>query len=664
MKILLWSVGLVTLGLCAGCNLMRQGGKEVHVRKPSGANAEGFEPTQVAPMPSTFGKIESPSGDGICKGSTVADPPTRDAVEALRKTSGLSDAYLNGCADCHGSIGEGRPEFPALGSGTVEAFIAVVRSGQKAMPAFGAALVTDEQLRADFAVLAARPPQSEGPQPGTSVAPLAPIAAISDAAFAETMAKGLPVWRDSGKDGACSSCHGPDGIDLARIGYSRATIVRRSVAQGRSAEGGMLVADMIDALRARYEITTPCSPTRFRPFQPGGQPLGGSTPVERDANFEKELARGGIDLTQPPRDLAAAKGLLKAFAELDVRSIRLGLELNPWTADGFHGAAERTSAEWIPELPMEPRDHADEKRWIKLQNQYLATPDDKSLWAMYDFLDHLSARRVSPGGVAERLSREKLKSVLVVQHMMRHDRAAFPDVKAAPDLHRFSIWEVGQVAVTMLRGCGVEASVAQEVLGCWGYTPKFFEKMAPEPDALLADAQRMVLPWLTAGLVIDPGLQFTEGGDAQMLHWHDAAKEAAVELPMHELYFGALRLTRAYEAGDSRFGTGRGFGVPVANGCWSMVRPALDQWLTSTLPAIEARGKDAPARTAALAVNRAALFAIQESLKVPIPVCPTPVADVRTRLQESVKTLGSWGKSGLNSGPNDDLAQQIVGSLP
>lgn len=69
-------------------------------------------------------------------------------------TSGLSQAYQNNCARCHGATGLGSSQYPKLpGTKDSEAgYIAAVRAGSAArgMAAFSASQISDADLKADY----------------------------------------------------------------------------------------------------------------------------------------------------------------------------------------------------------------------------------------------------------------------------------------------------------------------------------------------------------------------------------------------------------------------------------------------------------------------------------------------------------------------------------
>lgn len=610
------------------------------------AAPSAFMPSGGALFPGRFAPPAAPSNRPVCAVSE-SDPAV------LLAPTGMSRAFLDNCVGCHGLVGQGQQNYPALNSARdAAAFIKTVREGRGGMPAFPEGMISDADLHSDFASLAKSPALPTTLPEGYRDAPLAPAPPIDDQEYGSAMSAGLKAWRNPGQSGSCSSCHGPDGIDLARIGYSNGDILRRAIGQGRTPDEAHAIVRMISAQRRRYLIIAPCSPTTFRPLQPGGRILDG----EADAQLDKELRAAGIDLDPAKVDGApAARALADKMLQLDPSSIPIGIALNKWTNDAIHANAARTTAEWIPELPMEPTTTEAEERWTAAQNRYIESPTPENLWAMYDMVDELSAARVVSGGVAERLSREKYRSVLVLQHMMRTNDRAFPDLHKVQTFLRFSIWETGQVASVMLRGCAEDA-VGPTPLACWGYAPAFHAKMAMTSDELIADAQKMVLPWLTSGLIVDPGLQLTENGDAQIQHWHDAAGSSS--LPRHEVYFGLLRLVHALDGFDTTLPSGHGFEHASLNGCWNGPHAGLVQWTNSTLKALT--GSET---ASALAVNRMALYLIGAALAAPKPECKTLQSNAD--LAALINTLGAWGASAQakSSVDNKKLAADVLSQI-
>lgn len=171
----------------------------------------------------------------FCGDAVLATPSKSDDL----KENQLSHSFLNNCAGCHGLGGEGKEKNPDLSKvASTKDFADIVRSGRKNMPAFSVEYYPDEDLKRDAKVLQNFSQDKQILYSGFNV-PVPRSGSISEDAFKKTMNDAMKVWRDPGDGGACASCHGPDPIDLARIGYSNAAILRRAIGQGRSAEEGM-----------------------------------------------------------------------------------------------------------------------------------------------------------------------------------------------------------------------------------------------------------------------------------------------------------------------------------------------------------------------------------------------------------------------------------------
>ncbi|MBS2012880.1 MAG: cytochrome c [Deltaproteobacteria bacterium] len=75
----------------------------------------------------------------------------KGSTPTTQTSSGLSAAYMNNCARCHGVKGEGQGSYPRIpGSKDEAGFIAFVRAGKGLMPGFDASKISDADLRADY----------------------------------------------------------------------------------------------------------------------------------------------------------------------------------------------------------------------------------------------------------------------------------------------------------------------------------------------------------------------------------------------------------------------------------------------------------------------------------------------------------------------------------
>lgn len=75
--------------------------------------------------------------------------PPRD--QTSQETQGLSTAFKDVCAVCHGDEGRGKGQYPAIpGTRDESAFIAIVRSGRGDMPATDESRISEADLKADY----------------------------------------------------------------------------------------------------------------------------------------------------------------------------------------------------------------------------------------------------------------------------------------------------------------------------------------------------------------------------------------------------------------------------------------------------------------------------------------------------------------------------------
>ena len=531
-------------------------------------------------MPKSFGKA-------IVHNNDFCDKSPPQLPEGLK----LSNSFLNNCSGCHGSAGQGTNKAPNLQSfSSAELYEKIVRSGKARMPKFSTNLYSKTDLLADFELLKNK--NQELILVPTAYVPISKTRTINENEFRKVMKKGLLAWRTPGARGACAACHGPDGIDLARIAYPNSSILRRAMGQGLDPELSINIVEMIEAQRNRNDIVDPCNPLKFRPLQPGIAPLTGNTKAEKDLGILNQLSVNGIDFNIANiDDFDSASLLADRFAQLDVSKIAIGIELNRWAEDEFHGSLHKSSAEWLPELPLEPSSKENEKTWIALQNSYLEPYGVKDLWVLIEGVKLLNTRRFSDGGVGERLAKEKYKSVLLMQHLLRIKDMQMPDLLQATSLSKFFVWETAQISNVMLRGCADSGS-AYEPFPCWDYPKSFYTKMGTDPVFLMADLKKLNLPWLVAGFMQDPALQLTEGGDAQMQHLYEAFNRSSnsVDMYIHQIYFGLTRLVKSVDALDLKYPTGGHLDKPAINGCWNIVNNGLEQWSHALLPNLRVRG--------------------------------------------------------------------------
>lgn len=650
---------------CACFLVSCKGGKKSKTSVPPSVESS------LAEMPDAFFKpTVFEEGSGICTDELDSTPD---------QTSPLSAAFLNNCSGCHGTAGQGG-EFPSLRNiSSEETFKRIVRNGGARMPAFSADLISDADLAKDFQILASK---DDIVAIDSRSVPTLPLLDMDDASYDAVMREGLEAWRIPGERGGCVSCHGPDGIDLARIGYPNSAMLRRALGQGLPWDQSMRIVRMMAAQRWRYKISKPCHSKSFIPLQPGGKILTG-TAAERDDGLVSALVHKGIDFKTAITSESAATSFTEKLASLDVKSIPIGVTLNHWTEDVFHGEEHSSSAEWMPEIPMEPQDANKTLEWVRLQNAYMQNPSDENLWKLMDGVELLDGRRFAESGVSVRIAREKYSSVLLLQHMMRFNKVKFPDLTKTSTFHRFNIWETAQISNVMARGCA-DLGDENDPFPCWKYPASFYEKMGADRSRLLNDVLKINYPWLVAGWILEPSLQLTEKGGAQIEHLHQAAEKhferfEGLEneynaLPIHDIYFGLVRLVKSVDAPDERLPFGSGLKSKPVKGCWHKAGNGLTQWVEMTLPqvkrlvaddrapAISTTHKDA-VRESVRTINQSILYRIKNSAQAADSKCN--VLSEETAAKSAVVKIAAWHtKMQWQDATITTLAQELSALLP
>jgi Cytochrome C oxidase, cbb3-type, subunit III len=480
------------------------------------------------------GALLDPSASG---GAGILNCPTTDAPSyaELGPEAGLSSAYQRSCATCHGMAGVNAAKYPSLpGALELAKYIAVVRSGHGAMPAFGADFVTDAELASDFGKL----------KSGVRLSQRDPIASLrwSDVEVEEAYQQGLKVWRKPGPiDGlACTNCHTPDGVELATIGYGDDAILRRAQ-EHLSPFDALKIRDFVHAQRRRFKIQKTCS-TDWHPFQPGGTVLPGSTPGEQDASFLAELVKRKLTVVSGEVvTLDDATRALRELQAIDLRTLPIGIALPRFSEDKFNGPDHRDINDWMPPVATAPNDPAS---FFAKEDAYLNRPTDQGLYALIAANEKETndagyrkshARSNNPqsncGGyedsttwVANRISSSKRRSVLIAGHLFREElrkpgsflarpASPFPDSRALLN------------PMFLLGGAMVEPP-------CYDHLnhpnwiasfPDGFRAEFPESDlkaGIIENASdRLTHPWMMLGQVIDQTLMNTEQDSGNHTHY-------------------------------------------------------------------------------------------------------------------------------------------------
>ena len=485
---------------------------------------------------------------------SVTPPPYRGAI-GLAPAAGLSTRFQVTCATCHGDDGQGSGRYPAIAHLSPDAFRAAVRSGKNAMPAFSEADYPDAQLDSDLAALshgvATATPRSE--------------ATWTDEQAAAAQASGLAAWRKpDAKGAACASCHTPDAIDLAMIGYTDATILRRALTH-LSADDAEAVRTFVHAQRLRYGVkAAACDPYEWHVFQPGGAPLAGDGPAAQDEAFVEALKAQKLRVATGPIAATDLDAAWTELATLNVKRVPLATPMARWTEDLFNGPEHRSINDWITAVPQVPVDG----RWYAAVDQYLANPTTDAMWSLVAMLedkntpatkhgyeksvtfvaaDSHATTKMGDGGDIGRVMDTKYQASLVASHFFRLELLGksgwfdLPDVPLpSATFQADSMRRIGPAfQEDHCYNMGAPCDMAQ-----FDWLPPLAQVELDRPQ-FERQAEALVDPWWTAGFLFDPSL-LQSGGDV-LHYWQGFNPE--INFPrrnaLEPFMFGVMLVRRA-----------------------------------------------------------------------------------------------------------------------
>lgn len=381
-----------------------------------------------------------------------------------------------------------------------------------------------------------------------------PDAPMDDATLTSALAAGHAAWTDEASvGGPCVSCHSPDAIDLAWIGYSDCDIRRRALDHVTPAQADAIV-EYVHARRQQHGIRHPLHPDKYRPLQPNHEPFGdpaddvevADTDLqdERDEAFMRHLTDDLqlIWATSRIDSLDLAHQAYQQLLTLDLRRLPLGIPFDRFSEDPrasdnecrTEGPRHRGQSvfEWVPAMPMRPKDGA-EARWYGLLDDYVAEPSTVNLWRYYDAIDSLLECRYhfpmggdpADYGRACDWMRFKYKSLQVLQHMLRHQTLDHPDQlaevrlqQAAPSpvdhldtiIHRSPIWETADlIRVAPLQRRGTPQCFSDAAHPCTLLPPAIDQSIHSVPthqEALIQQNDLFQISWFVMSFLDDPTL--------------------------------------------------------------------------------------------------------------------------------------------------------------
>lgn len=401
------------------------------------------------------------------------------------------------------------------------------------------------------------------------------ILAVWIACQKDAIDPGLIAWRTPDNAGrSCSSCHSPDGIELAAYGFAKDDLVRRA-ARHLTEERQTQVVNWI--LQNRVKIHGKVvNPMMGRPLQPGGKVLPGFTPKERDLAFQTSLGSASPKLEGARiRSLKAAKEIRDEVLDLDLKSLPVGIEMNRLSEDGFHGRDHATLAHWIPDVPVAAGDP------IRLaEDAYLREPEKETLIA----LDQTVLKLAPHDSPIQVLALNKYRSLLRLQHLMRTGNWVGNDLDNP-------FWQVAEIARTCENFDGSQLGLDKDLQFAKSSGPAF-------PDQM----RQMRLPWYWLGWIEDPGISHSGGrGETKRADYFTQTLLKEGPYPAHAVFMLLRKLCE-----QQRKPTGRPFEIQ-----YSLL--LLNQPFTD----FEPQQEDAKRQFRRIAGNafRTTLFLLNEDLK-------------------------------------------------
>ncbi len=391
--------------------------------------------------------------------------------------------------------------------------------------------------------------------------------------------RALAMWRKVQVKGSCSGCHGADYLDLARIGSSDGTIIRRALNDGATQQEADDLVVAVKALRTHFSMPA-TNPLTFRPFQPGGELLAGSRGIDRDISFGQTLLPK-LPITMTPRtdgqpsvnSLATSKLALRELLAIDLRNTKVGIVYPRWSADIFNGNEHGTLNDWIADLAREPANAADRSAWLALQDTYIRNPSDENFWRMFAAVDKYTADftpvpMVVPGNYVNDFTQHKFKSALVGQHLMRtqllsrntfaRGSMAFSYIDESPLRSLFAsneflpgrdMWEVGDTGRARL-------GKSPSGIGTGKDEPARDHLAALQLPSFVLDSQRndkdwndteeeIRLPWFWIGFTFDPSLRRISRSNSTQVGEYLVASLRLQRMFMHDAFSQAYRMATA-----------------------------------------------------------------------------------------------------------------------
>ena len=401
---------------------------------------------------------------------------------------------------------------------------------------------------------------------------------------------GLQAFRRRGNHGACAGCHVPDAFDLAVIGYSDEDIRRRALEHVSPSEAEDIVK-LVHAQRQSNDLTRLLHPARFRPLQPGFEPLPGQTPQDRDLAFLRFLHDevGLLLVTDHIDSREKALEAQRQLLALDLRRLKIGVRLDRWSEDEFHGLSHQgqdpldpsgevgqngSVAEWLPNMATQPDNP---EHFYEIFDRYAANPIDQNFWTFYDNISDATQSEETLDSEGDQRAFDwmlaKYQSIQIMGHMLRQKTLDYPDrvidqkerdsiVAREVAMDRQPIWHVGDLIRQHPLNC-------DHPDGCTVF-PDFVRNESNQ-DRLRLQSRVLERAWFWAGWMLDPSLLTLDESFATV--------SGDYFYPLHQGHWGGhyafiLAKMSAEKANVEGWTRANGPGV-AGHGKWASIRPFL-----------------------------------------------------------------------------------------
>ncbi|MGB6230705.1 MAG: hypothetical protein WBF53_11340, partial [Litorimonas sp.] len=408
----------------------------------------------------------------------------------------------------------------------------------------------------------------------------------------------LALWRNDDRTvhpkGSCAGCHGPDFLDLARIGTTRDDVLRRAVIDGATPDQAEALANAIEHMRTRWLMPRTDART-FRPFQPGGKVIfAGSTKprhiaaVERDIAFGYEMERLMPTLFGPPIETLEEAEIARSEMldilhgtdgqghnpdGLNLRSLPVGIPFPLWSADAHHGPEDGTLNDWVADLAHDARPE-EREAWQAVMDDYLSDPNRVTFWRMYAAAEEMTVAQPLRDctfegtnshlacGAVDDFNRDKFLSALIGQHRMRLEVMGRPDdfqegplayayLDADPALDFMlkrkqphflpgNNWEVGDRARVMLKNDRDPGSL-REQMDALGF-PDFAVDSVDGERTATQEQHELRLAWFWLGFTQDPSFARTHASNSTKSGEYMIASLLDENLHLHNSFAANMRI--------------------------------------------------------------------------------------------------------------------------